>query len=95
MSYNTSNNSNSNYPLMSQSDWDDAPFNQSSEQIEEIEATVSLTLSKSVKIKMDIRKRERGYYSNYDLQEAAREQLDFSNIDANEWDIDDFEVVEG
>ena len=95
MSYNTSNNSNSNYPLMSQSDWDDAPFNQPSEQIEEIEATVSLTLSKSVKIKIDVGKRERGYYSNYDLQEAAREQLDFSDININEWNIDDFEVVEG
>lgn len=71
-----------------------APWNQPSEQIEEIEATVSLTLSKSVKIKMDVRKRERGYYSNYDLQEAAREQLDFSDIDTNEWNIDDFEVVE-
>lgn len=94
MSYNTSNNLNSNYPLMSQSDWDNAPFTQPSEQIEEIEATVSLTLSKSVKIKMDVRKRERGYYSNYDLQEAAREQLDFSDIDTNEWNIDDFEVVE-
>lgn len=94
MSYNTSNNSNSNYPPMSQSDWDNAPFNQPSEQIEEMEATVSLTLSKNVKIKMDVRKRERGYYSNYDLQEAAREQLDFSDIDTNEWNIDDFEVVE-
>ena len=94
MSYNTSNHSNSNYPPMSQSDWDNAPFNQPSEQIEEIEATVSLTLSKNVKIKMDVGKRERGYYSNYDLQEAAREQLDFSDIDTNEWNIDDFEVVE-
>lgn len=94
MSYNTSNNSNSNYPLMSQSDWDNAPFNQPSEQIEEIEATVSITLSKSVKIKMDVRKKERNYYSNYDLQEAAKEQLDFSDININEWNIDDFTVVE-
>ena len=94
MSYNESLRANSNYPPMSQSDWDNAPFNQPSEQIEEIEATVSLTLSKNVKIKMDARKRERGYYSNYDLQEAAREQLDFSDIDTNEWNIDDFEVVE-
>lgn len=94
MSYNESLRANSNYPPMSQSDWDNAPFTQPSEQIEEIEATVSLTLSKSVKIKIDVRKRERGYYSNYDLQEAAREQLDFSDIDTNEWNIDDFEVVE-
>ena len=94
MSYNESLRANSNYPPMSQSDWDNAPFNQPSEQIEEIEATVSLTLSKNVKIKMDVRKRERCYYSNYDLQEAAREQLDFSDIDTNEWNIDDFEIVE-
>lgn len=94
MSYNESLRANSNYPLMSQSDWDNAPFTQPSEQIEEIEATVSLTLSKSIKIKMDVRKRERGYYSNYDLQEAAREQLNFSDINLNEWDIDDFEVAE-
>lgn len=91
---NNSINNNSNYPLMSDSEYDNAPFNQPSEQIEEVEATISITLSKSVKIKMDVRKRERDYYSNYDLQEAAKEQLDLSDINVKEWNIDDFEIVE-
>lgn len=91
---NNSISNNSNYPLMSDSEYDNAPFNQPSEQIEEVEATISITLSKSVKIKMDVRKRERSYYSNYDLQEAAKEQLDLSDINVNEWSIDDFEIVE-
>lgn len=91
---NNSISNNSNYPLMSDSEYDNAPFNQPSEQIEEVEATISITLSKSVKIKMDVRKRERSYYSNYDLQEAAKEQLDLSDINIKEWNIDDFEIVE-
>ena len=91
---NNSISNNSNYPLMSDSEYDNAPFNQPSEQIEEVEATISITLSKSVKIKMDVRKKERDYYSNYDLQETAKEQLDLSDINIKEWNIDDFEIVE-
>lgn len=93
MSYNTSNNSNSNYPTMSQSEWDDAPFNQPLEQTEEVEVTISMTLSKSVKVTMDVRKKERGYYSDYDLREAVTEQLDLSNINIDDYYIDDFEVI--
>ena len=91
---NNSISNNSNYPLMSDSEYDNAPFNQPSEQIEEVEVTISITLSKSVKIKMDVRKKERGYYSNYDLQETAKEQLDLSDINIKEWNIDNFEIVE-
>ena len=50
MSYNESLNNNSNYPLMSQSEWDNAPWNQSDPEEQEIEVTVSQTLSKSTTV---------------------------------------------
>ena len=50
MSYNESLNNNSNYPLMSQSEWDNAPWNQSGPEEEEFEVTVSQTLSKSTTV---------------------------------------------
>ena len=50
MSYNESLNNNSNYPLMSQSEWDNAPWNQSGPEEKEFEVTVSQTLSKSTTV---------------------------------------------
>lgn len=50
MSYNESLNNNSNYPLMSQSEWDNAPWNQSDPEEKEFEVTVSQTLSKSTTV---------------------------------------------
>lgn len=50
MSYNESLNSNSNYPLMSQSQWDSAPFNQSDPEEKEFEVTCSQSLSKTVSV---------------------------------------------
>lgn len=87
MSYNESLNSNSNYPLMSQSEWDNAPWNQVDNPEREIEVTVSVTLSKTVKIKVsdyeitDSGKDEDGEhfedidYSNCDLKSAVEEQI--------------------
>ena len=50
MSYNESLNNNSNYPLMSQSEWDKAPWNQNDPKEKEVEVTVSQTLSKSTTV---------------------------------------------
>ena len=87
MSYNESLNGNSNYPPMSQSEWDNAPWNQVDNPEREIEATVSVTLSKTVKIKVsdyeiiDSGKDEDGEYfddidySNCDLKGAVEKQI--------------------
>lgn len=78
MSYNESLNPNSNYPEMSQSEWDKAPWNQEDNPEEEIEVTVSLTLSKNVKIKVtDYIKDEDGNidYSDCNLREAVVDQI--------------------
>ena len=47
---NESLKSSSNYPLMSQSQWDSAPFNQSDPEDKEFEVTCSQSLSKTVKV---------------------------------------------
>ena len=87
MSYNESLNGNSNYPPMSQSEWDNAPWNQVDNPEREIDVTVSITLSKTVKIKVsdyeitDSGKSEDGEYfedidcSNCDLRSAVEEQI--------------------
>lgn len=78
MSYNESLLPNSNYPPMSQSEWDNAPWNQSSPKPKEIEVTVSITLSKTMKIEVDdyIYDEDGDIdYSTCDLQEAVRNQV--------------------
>lgn len=87
MSYNESLRSDSNYPPMSQSEWDNAPWNEVEPPEKEIEVTVSITLSKTVKIKVsdyqitDSGKDEDGEYfedidySNCDLKGAVEEQI--------------------
>lgn len=48
MSYNESLKSNSNYPSMSQSEWDSAPFNEVEVPEKDFEVTCSQSLSKTV-----------------------------------------------
>ena len=50
MSYNESLDKNSNYPLMSQSEWDNAPWNQNDPEEKEFKVTVSQTLSKNTAV---------------------------------------------
>lgn len=101
MSYNESLNGNSNYPLMSQSKWDNAPWNEEENPEEEIEVCVSLTLSKIVKVKVrdyeilnvvddGIAFTERDY-STCDIKSAVMEQIDLPGDST--WDVDDFEAV--
>ena len=77
----------SNYPIMSQSELDNAPWNQVDNPEREIEVTVSITLSKTVRIKVsdyqitDSGKDEDGEYfedidySDCDLKGAVEEQI--------------------
>ena len=78
MSYNESLNGNSNYPPMSQSEWDNAPWNQVDNPEREIEVTVSVTLSKTLKIKVsDYTVDSEGNvdYSDCNLREAVENQI--------------------
>lgn len=86
---------NYNYPLMPQSEWDNAPWNQVDNPEKEIEVLVSITLSKTFKVKVsdyditDSGKDEDGEYfedidySNCDLKGAVKEQI---ILPQNAWD---------
>lgn len=105
MSYNESINSDSNYPAMSQSDWDRAPWNQKDNPEREVEVTISVTLSKTVKIRVsdyeitDSGKDEDGEYfedidySNCDLKRAVKEQVKLPQDIYKSWNVDDFEII--
>ena len=81
MSYNESLHGDRNYPTMSQSEWNNAPWNQEDNPEKEIEVTVSVTLSKTVKVRVsdyeitDSGRDEDGEYSNCDLKGAVEEQI--------------------
>ena len=107
MSYNESLSNNSNYPTMSQSEWDNAPWNQEENPKREIEVTVSVTLSKTIKVKVsdyDIinsgKDEEGNYfeeidYSNCNLKKAVENQyiLPQDTYPLKDWNVDEFEVV--
>ena len=87
MSYNESLRPGSNYPTMSQSEWDNAPWNEVDPPEKEIEVTISVTLSKTVKISVndytvtDSGKDEDGEhfecisYDDCDLKKAVENQI--------------------
>ena len=94
MSYNESLNSNSNYPLMSQSEWDSAPWNEVELPPKDVEVTVSITVSRTMKVPVtDYTIDEEGGidFSNCDLNKAVEDSghlLNFKN-----WNVDDFEII--
>lgn len=53
MSYNGSLNPNNNYPIMTQSQWDSAPFNQADLPEETFDTTVSYCLSRDAPVTTD------------------------------------------
>ena len=53
MSYNNSRNAKNNYPTMSQSEWDNAPWNDSRNQEQGFEVNVAITMSRDVIICTD------------------------------------------
>lgn len=93
----------SNYPEMSTTELDKAPWNQEDTPEEEVEVTVSVTYSKTVKIKVndydyydevdDEGNTQRIYdFSNCNLKEAVKSQIDTVH-DLSTWNEDDFEVI--
>lgn len=93
-----------NYPIGA--DTADAPWNQVEPEPIEIEVTVSITLSKTVKIYVDDYIQEApeidedGHYhkgdidfSECNLSEAVEEQITLPNEKVEGWNVDDFEVV--
>ena len=94
MSYNESLRANSNYPPMSQSDWDRAPWNEVELPPKEVEITVSVTISKTMKVPVgDYIIDEEGNidFSECDLKKAVEENVRLPNTKG--WDLDNFEVV--
>ena len=90
-----------NYPMGA--DTADAPWNQVDPEPIEVEVTVSITLSKTVKIYVDdyIQEApevdEEGHYHkgdidfyNCDLKSAVKNQIILPNMEG--WNVDDFEV---
>lgn len=65
MSYNESLNPNSNYPHMSQSEWDNAPWNQQEMPERDFTANVSVTLSRKVLICTN------DYVAEYDTEDGS------------------------
>lgn len=107
MSYNVSTRKGSNYPTMSQSEWDSAPFNQDNLEPQKLKVTVSVTISKTVEIEVsdytvEEEMNEEGLvdlnynFSECDLREAVREQIPLpeDSKEFKDWTVDDFEVVE-
>lgn len=95
----------SNYPEGSDVSW--APWNQEENPDKEIEVTVSIVMSKTVKITVnDYNIDNRGIdeddfyyeeinYSNCDLKEAVLSQIAVpqNTEEFKDWNIDDFEVI--
>ena len=94
MSYNESLRANSNYPPMSQSDWDRAPWNEVELPPKDVEVTISVTVSKTMKVPVrDYTFDEEGNidFSECDLKKAVEENIRLPNTHG--WDLDDFEVI--
>lgn len=94
-----------NYDYPMGADTSDAPWNQEDPKPRTIEVTVSITLSKTVRIKVDDYIAEEysdedGYhgisydYSECNLEQAARDQITLPNNveEFNDWIEDDFAV---
>ena len=94
MSYNESLRANSNYPPMSQSDYDRAPWNEVELPPKEVEVTISAIASKTTKVPVrDYIIDEEGNidFSDCDLKKAVEENIRLPNTKG--WDLDNFEVV--
>ena len=75
MSYNESLSPHSNYPLMSQSQWNAAPFNEVRIPEREFEVTISQTLSRTATITTD------DYQPEYDEEDGNT----YANTENTDW----------
>ena len=93
MSYNESLNSNSNYPPMSQSEWDNAPWNEVELPPKDVEVTVSITVSRTMKVPVtDYVIDDEGVdFSSCNLIKAVKDSGKLPNF--KNWHVDDFEIL--
>ena len=93
MSYNESLNSNSNYPPMSLSEWDSAPWNEVELPPKDVEVTVSITVSRTMKVPVtDYVIDDEGVdFSSCNLIKAVKDSGKLPNF--KNWNVDDFEVI--
>ena len=73
-----------------------APWNQPDPQLLEVSVCVSITLSKTVKIKVcdyNIEEDNLPNFSDCNLKEAVSQQVSLPNEKFPDWTVDDFEVI--
>ena len=73
-----------------------APWNEVELPPKDVEVTVSVTLSKTVKITVnDYTIDEEGYcdFSECDLHKAVKEQIKLPQQLCEDWEIDEFEII--
>ena len=73
-----------------------APWNEVELPPKDVEVTVSVTLSKTVKITVDdYQIDEEGYcdFSECDLHKAVKEQIKLPQQLCEDWEIDEFEII--
>lgn len=83
------------YPIGAEFD-PKAPYNEQIIPDKEIEVTISVTLSKTVKITVnDYTIDEEGYcdFSECDLHKAVKEQIKLPQQLCEDWEIDEFEII--
>ena len=84
------------YPIGAEFD-PKAPYNEQIIPDKEIEVTISVTLSKTVKITVnDYTIDEEGYcdFSECDLHKAVKEQIKLPQQLCKDWIVDEFEIIE-
>ena len=83
-----------NYPPGAANDHN-APYNQRDPEPIEIEVTISMTLSKTVKIYVDDYTQDGSDidFSECNLSQAVDDQITLPNEEVEGWNVDDFEVV--
>lgn len=93
-----------NYPILSQTEEQEAPWNQKARKPVEVKVCVSITLSKTITVMVDDYTAEgstdeegnpdMGYdFSGCDLKQAVKDQTFLPDDVFSTWTVDDFEVV--
>ena len=93
-----------NYPMMSQSEERNAPWNQDSLKPTKVSVCISITLSKTVEVMVNDYTSEedideegnpdiRYDFSDCDLKQAVKEQITLPNQTTEGWTVDDYEVI--
>lgn len=84
---------NYNYPIGA--DTTDAPWNQVEHPEKEVEVTISVTLSKTTKVRVnDYKMGEDGYdFSDCNLKRVVEDQIPLPQDNFVDWNLDEMEVI--